>query len=304
MVETIDVGGDRGSDYAHAEGIAADPRRDRVYVAVTDRDLVAVIDTDAAEGRALRRRRPPGAGRSASAPVSPAVAPDGDTLYVANAGEDAVVGDRPRGPAGDHAGGRRARGALRARVQRRSRRYRSARAHGRSARARARRHAPGARRRFARARPRRCAGVYCSAAAIAAAAAGRAAPGPRAGARRCCGRTARRERCAPARRARRQAQRAFRARDPAARGPAEAHRTARGRASCPGADAFEVLGRLPTAAYTTDVEVTPDGRRLVWLAAKGFGTGPNPDRRVDISDLLRGRVGVLDAPDRPARWPS
>ncbi|MEA2473554.1 MAG: hypothetical protein QOE06_1469, partial [Thermoleophilaceae bacterium] len=35
---TIPVGGDRGAAYAHPEGIAADPVRDRVYVAVTDRD--------------------------------------------------------------------------------------------------------------------------------------------------------------------------------------------------------------------------------------------------------------------------
>ena len=47
LLRTIPVGGPRGSDYAHPQGIAADPLRDRVYVAVTDRDLVAVLDTNA-----------------------------------------------------------------------------------------------------------------------------------------------------------------------------------------------------------------------------------------------------------------
>src|SRR3954453_10877119 len=44
---TIEVGGARGAAYAHPEGISADPVADRAYVAVTDRDLVAVIDTKA-----------------------------------------------------------------------------------------------------------------------------------------------------------------------------------------------------------------------------------------------------------------
>jgi DNA-binding beta-propeller fold protein YncE len=36
-----------------------------------------------------------------------------------------------------------------------------------------------------------------------------------------------------------------------------------------------LVGRIPTAAYPTDVRVTPDGRTLLWIAAKGLGTGPN-----------------------------
>ena len=38
-----------------------------------------------------------------------------------------------------------------------------------------------------------------------------------------------------------------------------------------------LLGRIPTAAYPTDVRVTPDGKTLVWIGAKGLGTGPNPN---------------------------
>jgi DNA-binding beta-propeller fold protein YncE len=52
-----------------------------------------------------------------------------------------------------------------------------------------------------------------------------------------------------------------------------------------GADALSVfrtsdgslVGRIPTAAYPTDVRVTPDGKTLLWIAAKGLGTGPNPN---------------------------
>jgi DNA-binding beta-propeller fold protein YncE len=52
-----------------------------------------------------------------------------------------------------------------------------------------------------------------------------------------------------------------------------------------GADALSVFrtddgslaGRIPTAQYPADVQVTRDGRTLVWLAAKGLGTGPNPN---------------------------
>jgi DNA-binding beta-propeller fold protein YncE len=38
-----------------------------------------------------------------------------------------------------------------------------------------------------------------------------------------------------------------------------------------------LVGRIPTASYPADVRVTPDGRRLLWIAAKGLGTGPNPN---------------------------
>src|SRR5262249_1522892 len=38
-----------------------------------------------------------------------------------------------------------------------------------------------------------------------------------------------------------------------------------------------LAGRIPTAAYPTDVRVTPNGKTLVWLAGKGLGSGPNPN---------------------------
>src|SRR5262249_22178509 len=40
--------------------------------------------------------------------------------------------------------------------------------------------------------------------------------------------------------------------------------------------AYDLIGRMPTADYTHDVQVTPDGCNLVWAAARGAGTGPNP----------------------------
>jgi DNA-binding beta-propeller fold protein YncE len=36
-----------------------------------------------------------------------------------------------------------------------------------------------------------------------------------------------------------------------------------------------LAGRVPTASYPTDVQVTRDGRNLLWISAKGLGTGPN-----------------------------
>ena len=82
---TIDVGGTG----AHAEGIVADPGRDRVYVAVTARDQVLAIDS--ARNRPVWRvsvAAPQGTG---AAPVALALDPAGRTLYSADSGEDAVA---------------------------------------------------------------------------------------------------------------------------------------------------------------------------------------------------------------------
>ena len=43
-VVAVDVGGARGDLEAHPEGMVVDARRRLLYVAVTNRDLVAVID--------------------------------------------------------------------------------------------------------------------------------------------------------------------------------------------------------------------------------------------------------------------
>jgi DNA-binding beta-propeller fold protein YncE len=186
---TIGVGGARGDHEAHPEGLLVDPHRPLLYVAVTNRDLVAVIDiTTRSVQRFVSVGRPEAIG---TAPLALAESPDGDTLYVADSGEDAVAAisltDRPK--------------------------------HG---------HVP-----FGAIR---------------------------------------------------------------------------------GLKAFQLIGRLPTAAYTSSVAVTPDGKRLVWLAAKGFGAGPNPEYGSPFAnseaapygsyvvDKLIGSLGVADRPnDRLAR---
>jgi YVTN family beta-propeller protein len=181
-VATIGVGGPAGDRGAHPEGMVTDPRRHRLYVAVTNRDLVAVVDTKSM--RVLHYvdvGHPAGTG---TAPVALALAPDGRTLYTADAGEDAVAAIAlQRGGAG----------------------------------------------------------------------------------------------------------------------------------SSSAAKSFSVIGRIPTAAYTSGVAVTPNGRRLIWLAAKGLGAGPNPDYGQHFADsgaapygsyvpqMLLGRVGVLHRPTTDRR---
>ncbi|HEX8977745.1 MAG TPA: alkaline phosphatase family protein, partial [Solirubrobacteraceae bacterium] len=80
----------------------------------------------------------------------------------------------------------------------------------------------------------------------------------------------------------------------------------------PNLPALHLIGRLPTAAYPDDVQVTPDGSHLLWVAGKGFGSGPNPnyffagDKRPGVTptnvygtyvlDKLTGRVGELPTP--------
>jgi YVTN family beta-propeller protein len=177
---TIPVGGSSNPDggpnpnqNAHPEGIVVDPHRTRAYVAVTNRDRIAVIGTKSRSVvRYIDVGRPAGFG---AAPVALGLAPDGRTLYSADSGEDAV---------------------------------------------------------------------------------------------------------------------------------AAISLTAR-----PDLGAYQVIGKIPTAAYTADVEATPDGSRLVWLAAKGLGAGPNPAYNglpegggsspygSFVLDKLLGRVGVVATPD-------
>jgi YVTN family beta-propeller protein len=199
QTRTIQVGGSSNPDgsadpnrNAHPEGIVTDPQRDQAYVAVTNRDAVAIIDTaSGAVSHYVSVAREAGLGAS---PVSVREAPDGRTLYAADAGEDAVAAISlvPRGRQLDH------------------------------------RHVDE--------------GDH-------------------------------------------------------------------GHAGDKGLGAFELIGKIPTAAYTTDVAVTPDGRRLVWLAGKGLGAGPNPKFGEHFGDsgsapadqyvmnMLLGRVGVLPVPD-------
>jgi DNA-binding beta-propeller fold protein YncE len=68
-----------------------------------------------------------------------------------------------------------------------------------------------------------------------------------------------------------------------------------------------LLGRIPTAAYPADVQVTR--KRLMWIAAKGFGSGPNPNgpnpyiasdnnllQHPGSAVLTSGRAGILPFP--------
>ena len=78
-----------GPHLSHPEGMATDPKADRVYVAVTHQDLVRVIDTKTMEvERSLSVERPQGLG---TAPVAVSVTGDGRRLIVANSGEDALA---------------------------------------------------------------------------------------------------------------------------------------------------------------------------------------------------------------------
>ena len=78
-----------------------------------------------------------------------------------------------------------------------------------------------------------------------------------------------------------------------------------------GLPAYALIGRIPTAAYPDDVQTTPQGK-LIWIAGKGFGSGPNPGYYFGgartqfqtppnaygtyVLDLLIGRVGTLNVP--------
>ena len=81
------------------------------------------------------------------------------------------------------------------------------------------------------------------------------------------------------------------------------------------AKAYDVVGKIPTADYTSDVSLTPDGCTMVWTAARGINGRPNPgyggappprvnnNQSPGVSpypsytpDTLIGRVGVLPTP--------
>jgi DNA-binding beta-propeller fold protein YncE len=305
LIATIAVGDAGYAGYAHPEGLAVDPTRDRLYVAVTDRDQVAVIDTgDLKLVRTLDVGRPEAA--IGSAPINVGVAPDGQTLYVANAGEDAVVAialvERPSvaeareqsrpylkarsiGSIGHY------RRAL-VRASRALHRAGSSAHAQREARKKFRRRRAKLQRRFLYGAPRQACGGstlqqdrdYGSVVLRAYASRARAL-------------RAARQLQNPQRRraATRRAKLAFERSTIAATMQLPVLAPCLASGAIPGTPAFTTLGRLPTASYPTDVEVTPDGRKLVWLATRGLGTGPNANDE-SIKELLTGRAGVLGRP--------
>jgi DNA-binding beta-propeller fold protein YncE len=85
-----------GAHLSHPEGIAADPRADRAYVAVAGEDWVAALDTKAMTVRGhLSLRRSQGIGVE---PTQVATDPYGCYLTSADSGEDAVALFRLRDP--------------------------------------------------------------------------------------------------------------------------------------------------------------------------------------------------------------
>jgi DNA-binding beta-propeller fold protein YncE len=77
------------------------------------------------------------------------------------------------------------------------------------------------------------------------------------------------------------------------------------------AGAYELVGRIPVASYPVMAEASPGRRRLVWVSAKGLGTGanpngPNPNSPKDSDDeinsfqylpsIVTGMSGVLSFP--------
>ena len=255
VADTIPVGGAGGGFMAHAEGIVADPHRDRVYVAVASRDAIAFVDTASRKvERYVSVAEPEGVGAQ---PVALAIAPDGRTLYSADSGEDAVaaisLGSRP---------------ALLARTVVVAPR-------------------PSAILRHYRRTHRLLRGRLI----------------------RACG--------GPSGRQERAYERALIRRSHDGRAHLHPHRASnltlpRVR-SCNdgtlyGLSEGTLIGRIPTAAYPTAVAVTPDGSKLIWVAAKGLGAGPNPGYGSPFAnsdaapygtyviDMLLGRVGVLARP--------
>src|SRR5205085_1555593 len=53
---------------------------------------------------------------------------------------------------------------------------------------------------------------------------------------------------------------------------------------------LKVTGRIPTGRYPTDVRVSAKGT-LVWLTAKGLGTGPNPNGPDPFHSLTLNQTG-------------
>ncbi len=268
-----------GGINSQPEGMVLDPRGDRLYVAVTQRDTVAVIDTtklEVVKTVSVGRREAIG-----TQPVALAVDPDGQTLYAANSNEDTVaaVALRDR-PASASSKGRRT--VYRPPSVNALNGYATSRLKGSKRRA--------LHDRLLRtARVKACAGPSRAQARAYRAAVLRALRGPKV------------RRAAALKRAT--------AKLPVIRPCASD-------GAIPGLKAYDLIGKLPTAAYPSTLQATSD--RLIWVAAKGFGAGANPGYVSDgakeafgkietvygqyVADRLIGRVGRLSLPtDRQTR---
>ena len=255
------LGGALGDLASHPEGMVADPNRPALYVAVTNRDLIAVVDTSTdTVTHLVSVARPEGLG---TAPTSVALSPDGGTLYSSDAGEDAVAAisltKRPSGQRANTVYSPPSLKAISAYLKTK---------HARLLRPRASKACAGPSLRQER--------VYVRRALVALA-------GPK----------------------RRRVTRLM------AADAALPRVIACQSGYVPNFPAYKLIGRIPTAAYPDSVQTTPQGQ-LIWVAGKGFGSGPNPTYYFGgaktpyqtppntygtyVLDMLLGRVGTLAVP--------
>ena len=227
------LGGDLGDRNAHPAGMALDPTEDKLYVAVAQRDLLAVVDTEAHK---VTRTVSVGRG-GAPLGVSPVdVAVDRNNIYVADANEDTVAVLARRA----HHGKKR-HVVYRVPTRKALRRY------ARAPRPKRRRLRHSVRLRAVRG---------------------------------CAGPTHRQ--------ARRYVRRSIKRLRHGRRAP-RAPRKVRRCAGAIAAQPLEQIGKIPTAAYPAALEATGRGR-LVWVAAKGFGTGANPLYSFDSGQVAGGNI--------------
>jgi YVTN family beta-propeller protein len=286
------LGGSLGDLASHPEGMVADPQRPSLYVAVTNRDLVAVVDTRTdTVTHLVSVARAQGLG---TAPTNLAISPDDGTLYASDAGEDALaaisLSQRPSGAAGRGHTVYSPPSVQKISVYR-SQQAKAARqlakAHGRARRAARQRYAKTLRALSTRyLQPRTS--TACA--------------GPSRRQEQTYVQRVLRALAAPKRRRTSLLNQAHTALPAIARCPS---------GYIPNLPALRLIGRIPTAGYPDSVQVTPQGQ-LVWVAGKGFGSGPNPTYYFGggktpyqtppnaygtyVLDLLIGRVGVLAVP--------